>query len=83
MEEVPSKPIILIVDDHPVFRQGVRDILDTEDGLEVIGEAATAGKGKEYHECYDVLKALPSQEHYDMYRKVKDEIAEMGVEFPF
>jgi len=39
--------------------------------------------GKEYHECYDVHKALPIQEHYDMYRRVKDEIADMGVEFPF
>jgi hypothetical protein len=46
-------------------------------------QAATASKGKEYHECYDVHKALPIQEHYDMYRKVKDEIADMGVEFPF
>ena len=31
---------ILVVDDHPVFRQGVRDILETETGFEVVGEAA-------------------------------------------
>lgn len=31
---------ILIVDDHPVFRQGVRDILETETGFKVVGEAA-------------------------------------------
>lgn len=31
---------VLIVDDHPVFRQGVRDVLETESGLTVIGEAA-------------------------------------------
>ncbi len=31
---------IMIVDDHPVFRQGVRDILETETGFEVVGEAA-------------------------------------------
>jgi DNA-binding NarL/FixJ family response regulator len=30
----------MIVDDHPVFRQGVRDILETETGFEVVGEAA-------------------------------------------
>jgi DNA-binding NarL/FixJ family response regulator len=30
---------VLIVDDHPVFRQGLRDILSTEEGLEVVGEA--------------------------------------------
>lgn len=31
---------VMIVDDHPVFRQGVRDILETESDLEVVGEAA-------------------------------------------
>ncbi len=45
--------------------------------------AADAPIGCEYHECYDVAKAVPTQEHYDMYRRIKDEIADMGVEFPF
>ncbi|RKX78023.1 MAG: hypothetical protein DRP87_07460 [Spirochaetes bacterium] len=45
--------------------------------------AADAPKGKEYQECYHVDTALPTQEHYDMYRKIKDEIAHMGIEFPF
>ena len=31
---------LLIVDDHPVFRQGLRDVLETDDKLSVIGEAA-------------------------------------------
>jgi len=31
---------VLIVDDHPVFRQGVRDVLETESGFTVVGEAA-------------------------------------------
>ncbi len=31
---------LLIVDDHPVFRQGLRDVFATDDELEVIGEAA-------------------------------------------
>jgi len=35
------KPVnVLIVDDHPVFRQGVRDVLEAETGFEVVGEAA-------------------------------------------
>ncbi len=29
---------LLIIDDHPVFRQGLRDIFDTEDDIEVIAE---------------------------------------------
>jgi DNA-binding NarL/FixJ family response regulator len=32
---------VLIADDHPLFRQGLRAILDGADGLQVVGEAAT------------------------------------------
>jgi DNA-binding NarL/FixJ family response regulator len=32
---------VVIVDDHPVFRQGLRDVLETDPGLQVVGEAAT------------------------------------------
>lgn len=31
---------LLIVDDHPVFRQGLRDVFATDDEIDVIGEAA-------------------------------------------
>lgn len=36
-----SKNRIIIVDDHPMFRQGLRDVLETDPNLEVIGEAAS------------------------------------------
>jgi len=32
---------IIIVDDHPVFRQGLRDVLDTDPQISVIGQAAS------------------------------------------
>ncbi len=31
---------LLIVDDHPLFRQGLVDVLETDPGLSVVGEAA-------------------------------------------
>ena len=35
-----TKPIrILIADDHPIFRDGLRKLLESEPGLAVIGEA--------------------------------------------
>ena len=46
-------------------------------------QAADAPIGAEYHECYDPVKAVPIPEHLDMFRRIKDEIADMGVEFPY
>jgi DNA-binding NarL/FixJ family response regulator len=43
---------ILIVDDHTLFRQGVREMLEQEADLEVVGEAATG------REALDQARAL-------------------------
>jgi NarL family two-component system response regulator LiaR len=36
---------VLLVDDHPVVRQGLRALLSTQDGIEVVGEAGDGGAG--------------------------------------
>ena len=39
--EVASRPIrVLIVDDHPAVRRGLRTFLELSDGIDVVGEAA-------------------------------------------
>ena len=39
----PAKPIaVFLLDDHEVVRRGVRDLLESEPDIEVIGEAGTA-----------------------------------------
>ena len=38
---------ILLIDDHPLFREGIKSIIERNIGYEVIGEAGTAGQGLE------------------------------------
>jgi NarL family two-component system response regulator LiaR len=39
---------LLLCDDHAMFRQGLKSILETEDGFRVIGEAATGREAVRY-----------------------------------
>jgi DNA-binding NarL/FixJ family response regulator len=39
IREVPSRIRVLIADDHPVVREGIRKLLSLEDDVEVVGEA--------------------------------------------
>lgn len=72
---------------HAIARQVMSREEANELALKLLAKyearADSAPIGKEYQECYDVATALPIQEHYDMYRKIKDELAEMGVAFPY
>ena len=72
---------------HAVARQGMTREKANEIANKLLAkyedQAATASKGSQYQECYDVDKAIPTSEHLDMFNKVKDEIAEMGVDFLF
>lgn len=38
---------ILLADDHPIYRQGLRELLDGEPDFEVVGEAATGDEAVE------------------------------------
>ena len=42
-----SRHTILAIDDHPLFRKGVADLIDMDDTLEMIGEAANGQDGLE------------------------------------
>ena len=39
-----SKLRVLLVDDHEVVRQGLKALLDADDGIHVVGEAGTAAE---------------------------------------
>lgn len=72
---------------HAVARQGTTRAEANDLALRLLAkyeaEAATAPIGKEYSECYDVSTALPTRDHVDVYRKVRDELTEMGIVFPY
>lgn len=45
---VACSPVrVLIVDDHPLFRDGLKDLLEGEPNLEICGEAADVGEALE------------------------------------
>jgi DNA-binding NarL/FixJ family response regulator len=44
---------VLLVDDHPVVREGLRGILNAEDGIEVVGEAGSAADAVAVARAYE------------------------------
>ena len=40
-----QKKRIIIIDDHPLFREGIKAIIQNDSRYEVVGEAGTAGQG--------------------------------------
>ncbi len=40
-----SKKTIVVVDDHPLFREGLKSLIARNPSLEVVGEAGTGGEG--------------------------------------
>ena len=44
---------------------------------------AEAPMGKPFQECYDVRTAQPQSWYLDLFKRIKDEVAKLGVEFPY
>ena len=42
---MPEPIRVLVVDDHAVVRQGLRGLLELQDGIEVVGDAADGVQG--------------------------------------
>jgi DNA-binding NarL/FixJ family response regulator len=75
---------LLIVDDHPLFRQGVRWSLNEEQDIKVIGEAPTAEEGLEFMsvstpEVVLVDLNLPGMDGIEMTRQVRRTYPSIGV----
>jgi DNA-binding NarL/FixJ family response regulator len=80
------KQTIVIADDHPVFRRGLRDIVEAEPGFTILGEASD---GKHALELIYKLKptlaildiSMPEQDGFSVVRSVRE--ANLPVEIVF
>ena len=73
---------VLIVDDHAVFRQGVRDALDRQEDLSVVGEAENGlealSKARELHPDVILLDVMmPGYDGQDTVCAIKRELPEI------
>jgi DNA-binding NarL/FixJ family response regulator len=53
--DLPESVKIVVVDDHPLFRHGLIQLLNSDDGFSVCGEASSAGEGMDV-----IRKAKPN-----------------------
>ncbi|MGI8574962.1 MAG: response regulator [Egibacteraceae bacterium] len=75
---------VMLVDDHEVVRAGLRSLLDAEDDLRVVAEAATAGeavlRARSYHPDVVVMDVrLPDRSGVEACRDIRSEHPSMAV----
>lgn len=74
---MPGKIRIIIADDHPIFRGGLRQIISADESIEIIGEADNGEKALEIiHELKPDIAVLdidmPKKTGLDVLRELKD-----------
>ena len=70
-----DKKRILIIDDHPLFREGIKAIIQNDERYDVVGEAGTAGRGIELAaemkvDLVVVDITLPDQNGFELIRSI-------------
>ncbi len=75
---------VLVVDDHPLFREGVVAMLSKETGFQVVGEVSSAEEGiKKAHELRPGLVlmdiSLPDMNGIDATRRIRGSLPETKV----
>jgi DNA-binding NarL/FixJ family response regulator len=79
-----KKTKLLIVDDHPLFREGIKAIIDRSPEFEVVGEAGDARTGLQLaSECRPDIAlvdiSLPDQSGIDLIRTLKSVLPETHI----
>jgi len=81
-----SEISIVIADDHPVFRQGLRQIIEMEPGLKVVGEARDGAAAlqmiQELKPDIVVLDInMPNLKGFDVAREIQQQGLKVGIIF--
>jgi DNA-binding NarL/FixJ family response regulator len=79
-----NKKKILIIDDHPLFREGLKSLIARNPGFEVVGEAGNGRKGlrmaKELAPDLVVMDiSLPDKSGIDLTRDIRSHLSETRV----
>lgn len=77
-QELQESTRVLIIDDHNLFRKGIRMLLENRDDIEVVGEAEDGSSGLELYSSVkpDVVLLdmnLPDAYGYEVARKLKEQ----------
>jgi len=74
---MPARPTrVLLADDHPLVRAGVRKVLEAHAGLEVVGEAADGGEalralGQTEADVLVLDLAMPGSDGFEVLRRAR------------
>lgn len=77
---------ILIADDHPIFRKGLRQIIESESGLNVVAEAddgeAAYQKARQLGPRVIILDVnMPGMDGFEVARKIRDSNLQVEIVF--
>ena len=77
--EGAGKRRVVIIDDHPLVRQGLAQLINLRSGLAVIGEADTAARGldivrKEQPDLVIMDMSLPESDGLELVKQIKAEL---------
>src|SRR5262245_23600082 len=78
MDQGPTKIAVVIADDHPIFRQGLRQVIEADPRVLVVGEAADGETALERLQTLrpDVAVLdidMPRRDGFALARAIKDE----------